>query len=270
MQVGCLLGDVDRETQRARAGGGAGLRLSDGRRWFNARRWLRLPHAAHGADTVDNCWSARGLVTADGRLVRASSEENQDLFWGLRKLVREAKGAAPLSPNAKTPLDGLQLPETVRAKLSAPTYENKPLAESYNNRGAVLVSLINARKRGVFAPSSDTAQAERQRFSMMNQRLDKAIAIASGASLNLNTDTVLIPGLKEKMSAALANSGDSEIQIKQLDIDVNGKSRSVETAEKLLPATDTTVETDVLVPGTERLSVPSSEHLYDGRLLEIR
>lgn len=186
------------------------------------------------------------------------------------KLVREAKGAAPLSPGSKTPIDGLQLPDAIRSKLAGPTYENKPLAESYTNRGAVLVSLINARKRGTFAPSPETNQLDQHRFSMMNERLDKALALAAVASLNLNTESVLVPGMKEKISSALTNSGDSEIQIKQLEVEVNNKPTSVVIAEKLLPGTETTGETDITLPATERLSVPSSEHLYDGKLFGDR
>lgn len=186
------------------------------------------------------------------------------------RLVREAKNAAPLSPNAKTPMDGLQLPDAIRTKLTGPTYENKPLAESFNNRGAVLVSLINARKRGLFSAASDGTQTDSHRFTMMSGRLDKAIALAAGASVSLNSESVLIPGMKEKMGAAVTNSGDAEIQIKQLEVVLNGKPSSLEAAEKLLPGTDTAADTEMTVPANEGFSVPSAEHLYDGKLFGDR
>jgi FAD/FMN-containing dehydrogenase len=81
-QAGCLLGDVDRETQlHGLAGvlgfisptGVAGLTLGGGIGYLT-RRW---------GWTVDNVL-AMDVVTADARLVRASSDENADLFWGLR------------------------------------------------------------------------------------------------------------------------------------------------------------------------------------------
>jgi len=81
-QGGCLLGDVDRETQlhglAAVLGfvsltGVAGLTLGGGFGYLT-RRWGWTADNVVGMD----------LVTADGRVVRASSEENQDLFWGLR------------------------------------------------------------------------------------------------------------------------------------------------------------------------------------------
>jgi hypothetical protein len=81
-QVGCLLGDVDRETQvhglAAVLGfvsrtGITGLTTGGGFGYLT-RRWGWASDNVVGMD----------VVTADARLVRASSEENEDLFWGLR------------------------------------------------------------------------------------------------------------------------------------------------------------------------------------------
>ena len=81
-QAGCLLGDVDRETQlhglAATLGfvsntGIAGLTVGGGFGYLTRRfGWT--------CDTV----RAMEIVTADGRLVRASETENADLLWGLR------------------------------------------------------------------------------------------------------------------------------------------------------------------------------------------
>jgi len=81
-QAGCLLGDVDRETQvhglAAVLGfvsltGIAGLTLGGGFGYLT-RRWGWTADNVEGMD----------VITADARLVRASGDENADLFWGLR------------------------------------------------------------------------------------------------------------------------------------------------------------------------------------------
>jgi FAD/FMN-containing dehydrogenase len=81
-QAGCVLGDVDRETQvhglATALGfvsntGIAGLTLGGGFGYLTRRSgW-----------TSDNLLSV-DVVAADGRALRASEEENSDLFWGLR------------------------------------------------------------------------------------------------------------------------------------------------------------------------------------------
>jgi FAD/FMN-containing dehydrogenase len=81
-QAGCLLGDIDRETQlhglAAALGfvsktGAAGLTLGGGFGYL-ARQF---------GWACDNVLSM-DIVTAEGQVVRASESENPDLFWGLR------------------------------------------------------------------------------------------------------------------------------------------------------------------------------------------
>lgn len=79
---GATLGDIDRETQKFglvvpsginSTTGIAGLTLGGGFGWLARRLGL----------TIDSLLSAE-VVTADGRILRASATENADLFWALR------------------------------------------------------------------------------------------------------------------------------------------------------------------------------------------
>jgi len=82
VEGGATWGDVDRETQAfalATPGGVisdtgvAGLTLSGGMGWLRSRYGL----------SIDNLVAA-DVVTADGRLVHASADENADLLWALK------------------------------------------------------------------------------------------------------------------------------------------------------------------------------------------
>ena len=81
-QPGLTLGEFDHETQAfglattlgvVSVTGTAGLTLGGGLGWLNGKHGL----------ACDNLLSA-DVVTADGRLITASEEENEDLFWGIR------------------------------------------------------------------------------------------------------------------------------------------------------------------------------------------
>jgi FAD/FMN-containing dehydrogenase len=81
-QAGVLLGELDRETQAfgqaVTSGivthtGLAGLTLGGGIGWLHRKHGLTIDHLL----SVD-------LITAEGELVKASEQENADLFWGVR------------------------------------------------------------------------------------------------------------------------------------------------------------------------------------------
>src|SRR5580765_6503722 len=82
VQAGVLLGELDKETQAFGLAvpsgivthtGVAGLTLGGGIGWIQRKYGLTVDHLV-----------SMDVVTADGEFVRASADENPDLFWGLR------------------------------------------------------------------------------------------------------------------------------------------------------------------------------------------
>jgi len=186
-------------------------------------------------------------------------------------VVRQASSAAPLPENAKTPIDGLRLPEQVAAKLVAPTIEDKPLTQFIDRRLELLVSLLSARRRGVFTAPKEVLDLDPQRFNLMSSRLNKAVAAATGAAVYLSSaGSELVPGEEAQLEAIVANSGIAEIQIKQVTFRGLGTELKLETADKMPPGTEVSADVKVTTPKTYALTVPSAEHLYDGRLFGER
>jgi FAD/FMN-containing dehydrogenase len=81
-QAGCLLADVDRETQVHGLAAVLGFVSNTGIAGLTLGGGFGYLTRSHGW-TSDSVLSM-DLVTADGRVVRASESENPDLFWGLR------------------------------------------------------------------------------------------------------------------------------------------------------------------------------------------
>jgi FAD/FMN-containing dehydrogenase len=81
-QAGCLLGDVDRETQLHGLAAVLGFVSETGIAGLTLGGGFGYLTRSYGW-TSDNVLSMQ-VVTADGRVVRASEDENSDLFWALR------------------------------------------------------------------------------------------------------------------------------------------------------------------------------------------
>ncbi|MHC5012372.1 MAG: FAD-binding oxidoreductase [Planctomycetota bacterium] len=81
-QPGATLGDIDRETQLHGLAAVLGFVSNTGATGLTLGGGFGYMTREYGW-TCDNVRSME-MVTADGRLVRASANENEDLFWGLR------------------------------------------------------------------------------------------------------------------------------------------------------------------------------------------
>src|SRR5687768_6421776 len=150
-------------------------------------------------------------------------------------LVKQAPSAPAFPANAKTPVDGLTLPEPVASKFVAPTIEGKPLTELVDRRLEVLVALLNARRREAFTAPKEVVETDPHRFELMASRLDKALAAATGASVDFSPEGALIPGEEAQLAAIVTNGGVAEIHIKKLRFRGFGIDKNLNAAEKTLP-----------------------------------
>jgi len=182
-------------------------------------------------------------------------------------LVKQAPNVPALPANAKTPLEGLKLPEQIASHMVAPTIDGKPLTEFIDRRLEVLVSLMNARRRGAFTAPPDVVAQDPQRFKLMSSRLDKALAVATGVTVSVSPEgSALVPGEKTRITVSIGNNGVGDIQVKDAKFHGLGLETKLNVADKMLPGTETTALVEVTTPKAINFTVPTSEHLYDGRL----
>jgi LmbE family N-acetylglucosaminyl deacetylase len=180
------------------------------------------------------------------------------------RLVREPAGVPALPENATTPLAGLELPEQFADGVVPPNIAGRGLTDFIDRPDRVLGALIDWRAGHTAA---DSAAEDPERFRLFESRLDRALAIASGVTLTLNSRaTVLVPGLNTTFSINIANAGLGSVQVVELRLTGWGDVR-LNTAEGLLPNTETVVAVDRTTPKNATLTVPKEEHLYDNLFL---
>ncbi len=184
------------------------------------------------------------------------------------RLVREAAGAPALPESATTPLAGLELPEQFADGVAPPNIAGRALTDFIDRPDRVLGALINWRADHTAAYS---AAGDPERFRLFESRLDRALAIAAGITLTLNSRAaVLVPGLNTTFTIDLSNSSLSSVQVAELRLNSWGESAQLKTADELLPDTDTIVPVERITPKNATLTVPKEEHLYDNLFLGQR
>jgi len=183
------------------------------------------------------------------------------------RLVREAQTTPSLPSEARIFVDGLILPLSVGSKLAPLAVNHQSLTEFADKRDEALVVLLNARKAGAFTAPAEVHALDAPRFRLMSNRLDRALAVASGVSLDLRPGGPLVPGGKSRLTAAITNAGDAEVLIRKLSLQAWGTNSAVGIAGKLPPGTDTSEIITANPPKRLPLTVPAADHLYDGRFL---
>ena len=213
-------------------------------------------HASQGPwpKSFEDLLKARGGATGRLPLIRYA-------------LVREAKGAPPLSENATTPIAGLEPPEETEASaasVAAPTIDGRSLTEFLDQPDRVLASLIDWRAG---QNVTDTTAIDPHRVRLMEDRISKAIGAASGVSLTLTSrEPVLVPGVNTTFAIGITNPGVRAVQINAIRFKGWGEESQLKAANELLPDTETAVTVDRATPKTATFTLPKAEHLYDGLL----
>lgn len=199
-----------------------------------------------------------------GTWLRMQNNQTGKLSLIRYKLTREAPGSSEASQSTTTIpfIAGLQLPDSVKG-LAFPVVSPQTTTDSTDNE-SVLDTLLDWRKAFSRLPRSN---AEQTRFALVESRLNKALAVASSLQLSVASGTsVLVPGAKDRITVVLANEGSRIFRIHSMTLNTWGRNQQLEAAEHILPGTETTVTVDVATPTTAPITVPKSQHLYDGTL----
>ncbi|MEP6819741.1 MAG: PIG-L family deacetylase [bacterium] len=202
-------------------------------------------------------------------LMRARRIETGKLPLIRYHLIREAAGAPALPDNANTPLAGLVLPEAFANVIAPPQIEGKPLTDFLDRPDRVLAALVDwrASQAAPESPVADIAQ-DVSRFRLFQLRGNRALAVASGVSLTLSSRAAaLVPGVATTISINIANPGMRGVHVDDLRFNGWGDGVRLQTADILLPDTETVVTADTTTPKNAKLTVPQEAHLYDGLFL---
>ena len=182
------------------------------------------------------------------------------------RLVREAKGAAPLPSNSTNFADGLRVPDNV-AKLQFPSIEGKPLTEFAGQPDRVFDALAAALRSGTFRPENRhlANQPDDSHLKWISERTGAALAFAGGITATLNSQNgVVVRGTRAVFTLKVSNKGSRPAQIGRAPFYGLTTFSVLNVRPKLNPGETAEVEvTDQIVPD-EKITVPHFAHLYDG------
>jgi hypothetical protein len=183
------------------------------------------------------------------------------------RLARSAKDAPPLPAHAQTFLDGLSLRKGVAERvvpLAAQAVLPVYVANKYDPVG-ILQALLAL--RGNVDAVGPYPAPDWSRFELMDERLKRALAVASGirAMLTPHND-VLIPGTETPVSLKISNEGAVPLRIRGINFRGLRPPGKADIPQILAPGASVTVELQSLAPTAADINVPHAEHLYDGKL----
>jgi len=188
------------------------------------------------------------------------------------RLEREAKSAGSLSKESHSFLDGLRLPDDIADRLAPPTIEGKPLGDFVGESRRVAEALIAAEKDKAYGESALALRAHAAaadvRVLRMNQELNNALAAALQVSVDFRSvQPVLLPGTHPEFGLTISNNGIRAVSFNGASIGDAPDLRILmapATSANLPAGKTTTLRLPYTVPPNAEVTLPRSQHLYDG------
>jgi LmbE family N-acetylglucosaminyl deacetylase len=180
------------------------------------------------------------------------------------RLIRSAKDAEGLTPDAESFGAGLVIPRELQPRLVPWNPDDAwiPL----NERDQVLPRLL------VLAKAFHQKNSLRDISTMpmvaaLNKKLDAAIAAAAGMTVTVAPEAkTLVPGTTANFDITVSNHGSEKMNLAAVDLQGMGTSseRPAPTST-VLPGQSVKIVRAFTVPDNASLTVPHDQHLYDGK-----
>ncbi len=187
------------------------------------------------------------------------------------RLVREAKGAQPLTKDADSFLAGLVVPPELVPRLS-PLWSDQSMIP-INERELVLPRL-QALAKGFHQANPPQMLMTQPRVAAMSKRVDAALAAAAGISVDVAPESnALVPGVPTNFKITVTNHGSAEARLVEVELGgmghgaggpASGPGRPTST-RPVAPGQSVTLEREFQTSRDAAVTIPHQEHLYDGR-----
>jgi LmbE family N-acetylglucosaminyl deacetylase len=184
------------------------------------------------------------------------------------RLARTAKEAPPLPRNAPSFLEGMALPQEAARWLSPPSAKTllSLYAATGGERERVLGALVTTYKERGLTSHNNSNSA---RSLLMFERFDRALAVASGVSINFEPrDEPLIPNVPAAFNINIQNRGGVGVTVQSLSFSGGGQGPTPVIKEpiQVAPGKSIVVTAEYAHTGALNINVPHAAHLYDGRV----
>jgi LmbE family N-acetylglucosaminyl deacetylase len=185
-------------------------------------------------------------------------------------LVREAKGAAPLSAkDSHNFLGGLRLPEKIAKELASSTIDGQPLTEFIDRRKSVFSTLAADRKRleAISTSAVKLEPEEERRIPWQLARIDQALLLASGIQASLRAKEDVVAGHSASFSFLISNKSALPARMGSRSLVTplapNGQNGSSVSGVVIPPNSSLDAVVKISVPLNTPVTVPHALHLYD-------